>query len=101
MSVNEKLHSCDKFGARLQIKAAGKVHATTGGSLVSILFRIVVLSYLLLQLNKLVDYQDPVIGNYDINVFREDSEPISLSDYNMHLKFFFMGPSGRPIPLKP
>ena len=39
--------------------------------------------------------------NYDMYVDRTNSDPISLSDYNMHLKFFFMGPSGFPEPLRP
>ena len=60
-----------------------------------------VLCYLLLQLQQLVNYQDPVIVNYDTYVDRGKSEPISLADYNMYLKFFFMSPSGTPEPLRP
>ena len=42
-----------------------------------------------------------MIVNYDTYVDRVKEEPISLADYNMHLKFFFMSPSGNPVPLRP
>ena len=39
--------------------------------------------------------------NYDMYVDRSDSEPISLADYNMRLKFFFTNQLGLPVPLRP
>ena len=98
----ERLKRCDKFGARLQLQAGGEAqYTTTGGTLISIVFRVIMLSFLIIQFQQVIEFEDPHIVNYDMYTDRSSEEPLALSDYSMHLKWFFLDPTGNPVPLPP
>ena len=60
MSFQDKLRGCDMFGATIGLNVAGEsTFKTLPGGVVSLILRILVLSYFCLQVIALISYEDP------------------------------------------
>ena len=89
MAIGDKLRGCDQFGAPITLKLQGEdSFKTLGGGIASMCLRILVFSYLCMQLIVLIGYKDPTISGYKIMKERDEME-VSLNAGDLSLRFYF------------
>ena len=93
----------DIFGAPVGLKLAGESsYKTLGGGLVSVSLKVLIFAYFCKQMIAVFNYVDPLISSYSIYESREwMEEEVSFADFGASLYFFFVDPTGIPIPLEP
>ena len=99
MAVGDRIRNCDLFGLPIGLRLDGQAsYRTVAGGFVSILVKLLICAYFLLQLTAVLSYGDPQISSFKVfESRREMHEPINLSEYGMGIFFAMTNEKKTPI----
>ena len=75
MAIGDRIRNCDLFGLPIGLRLDGRAsYKTLAGGFVSILVKLLIFAYFVLQLTAVISYSDPQISSFKIFESRSDME---------------------------
>ena len=103
MGFVKKIRNCDLFGQPIELRLQGEnSYKTLAGGCISILVKLGIISFFMMQLIAVISYQDPQISSFKIFENRSEmGEPINLTESGMRIFFSMTDSKKTPIAIDP